>query len=151
MGPIVFAAGDLARANPSNAHPWIVHELVFRNTGDRPVSFADTRSSEFARGPGHRQLLVGDHGCGYALNRPGAPARAGACLANLDVLVVKPHASARRSITLYKGLPGMDQLSAGTYLFRREVRFLPGTRPPDGGEGRSGVVTIAYRIASRPR
>jgi hypothetical protein len=126
-----------------------VHDLVFRNTGDRPVSFADTRSSEFARGSGHHQLLVGDEGCGYALNRPGAPARAGACLAYLDSLVVKPHASARRSITLFKGLPGMNRLSADTYLFRREVRFQPGTRQPGGGEGRWGVIRLAYRIASR--
>jgi hypothetical protein len=149
-GPIVFAARNLARAKPSNSHPWIVHDLVFRNTGDRPVSFADTRGSEFAGEAGHHRLLVADRGCGCARNSPRAPVRAGVCAAYLDSLVVKPHTSARRSITLFKGLPGMDRLSSGTYVFRREVRFQPGRRQPGEGEGRSRVVRLVYRIASRP-
>jgi hypothetical protein len=150
LGPIVFVARNLARAKPSNSHPWIGHDLVFRNTGDRPVSLADTRGSEFVGEAGHNRLLVADQGCGYARNSPRAPVRAGACAAYLDSLVVKPHASARRSITLFKGLPGMAHLSSGTYVFRRPVRFQPGRRRPGEGTGRSGVVRLVYRIASKP-
>src|SRR4051794_22153982 len=38
LGPLVFGAQHLAHAKPTNSHPWIVHDLVFRNTGDRPIS-----------------------------------------------------------------------------------------------------------------
>lgn len=149
LGPIVFAARNLARAKRSNSHPWIRHDLVFRNRDGRPVSFAATRSSEFAGEAGRNQLLVADQGCGYARNSARASVRAGACYAYLDSLVVKPHASARRSITLFKGLPGMDRLSAGTYVFRRPVRFQPGRQQPGESEGRSGVVRLVYQIAPR--
>jgi hypothetical protein len=42
----------------------------------------------------------------------------------------------------------MDRLVAGTYVFRRPVRFQAGTRQPGEG-GRAGVVRIVYEIASR--
>ena len=156
LGPILFAARNLARAQATNSDPWmptnsdtwIRHDLDFRNTGDQPVTFADTRSSTFIGETGHRRLLVADEGCGYARKHPRAPVRAGACLLYLDLLTVKPHASAKRSITLFKGLPGMNRLVAGTYVFRRPVRFQPGSRQP--GEGRrAGVIGVVYEIASR--
>jgi hypothetical protein len=151
LGPIGFAAKNLARTKRTNSHPWIQHDLVFRNAGDRPATFDDTRSSTLLGETGHERLLAADEGCGYALNYPGAPAKAGACQAYLDVLTVKPHASAKRSITLFKGLPGMDPLVAGTYVFRRPVRFQPGARPPSAGEGRSGVLRLVYEIRRRPK
>lgn len=149
LGPVVFATDNLARATPTDSAPWIQHDLVFRNAGDQPVTFADTRSSKFTGEAGHKRLLVAEQGCGYARNSPQAPARAGACLAYLDLLTVKPHASAKRSVTLFKGLPGMDPLVAGAYVFRRPVRLQPGSRPPDEGEGRSGVVRVVFEIEAR--
>jgi hypothetical protein len=149
LGPIVFAARNLAGAKPSNSHPWIGHDLVFRNTGDRPVSFADTRGSEFVGEAGRNEILVADQGCGYARNSPRAPATPGACSAYQDPLVVEPHASVRRSITLFKGLPGMDHISSGTDVFRRPVRFQPGRHQPGESEGRSSVVRLVYQIAPR--
>jgi hypothetical protein len=146
LGPIVFAAKNLARTKRTNSHPWIEHDLVFRNTGDRPLTFDDTRSSTFIGEAGQERLLAADEGCGYALNYPGAPAKAGACQAYLDVLTVKPHTSAKRSIRLAWGLPGTDPLVAGAYVFRRPVRFQLGTRPPSDGEGRSGVVRLVYGV-----
>jgi hypothetical protein len=150
LGPIGFAAKNLARTKRTNSHPWIEHDLVFRNTGNRPVTFDDTRSSTFLGEAGHERLLAADEGCGYALNYPGAPAKAGACRAYLDVVAVKPHASAKRPIRLAWGLPGMDPLVAGTYVFQRPVRFQLGTRPPGTGEGRSGVVRLVYEIRGGP-
>lgn len=149
LGPVVFATDNLARATPTDSAPWIQHDLVFRNAGDQPVTFADTRSSKFTGEAGHKRLLVAEQGCGYARNSPQAPAKAGACLAYLDLLTVKPHASAKRSVTLFKGLPGMDPLVAGAYVFRRPVRLQPGSRPPDEGEGRSGVVRVVFEIEAR--
>jgi hypothetical protein len=149
LGPIVFAARNLERAKPTNSDPWIQHDLVFRNTGNQPVTFADTRSSMFIGESGHKRLLVADEGCGYSRKHPRAPVRARACRAYLDLLTVKPHASAKRSITLFKGLPSMDRHVAGTYVFRRPVRFQPGSRQP-GESGRTGVVRVVYEIASRP-
>ena len=148
LGPIVFAARNLARAKPTNSDPWIQHDLVFRNTGDQQVTFADTRSSRFIGETGHNRLLVADEGCGYSRKHPRAPVRARACLAYLDLLTVKPHASAKRSITLFKGLPSMKRLVAGTYVFRRPVRFQTGSQQPGEG-GRAGVVRVVYEIASR--
>jgi hypothetical protein len=148
LGPIVFAARNLARAKPTNSDPWIQHDLVFRNTGDQQVTFADTRSSRFIGETGHNRLLVADEGCGYSRKHPRAPVRARACLAYLDLLTVKPHASAKRSITLFKGLPSMKRLVAGTYVFRRPVRFQTGSQHP-GEVGRAGVVRVVYEIASR--
>jgi hypothetical protein len=150
LGPIGFAAKNLVHAKRTNSHPWIEHDLVFRNTGNRPVTFDDTRSSTFIGEAGHERLLAADEGCGYALNYPGAPAKAGACQAYLDVLTVKPHASATRSITLVRGAPGMDPLVADTYVFRRPVRFQFGGQLPSDGEGRSGVVRLVYEVERRP-
>jgi hypothetical protein len=151
FGPIGFAAANLARTKRTNSHPWIQHDLVFRNTGDRPVTFDDSRSSTFIGQADRDRLLAADEGCGYALNYPGAPAKAGACQTYLDVLTVRPHASANRSITLVRGAPGMDPLVAGTYVFRRPVRFKLGALPPDAGEGRSGVVRLVYKVKRRPK
>jgi hypothetical protein len=148
LGPIVFAAGNLERAKPTNSDPWIQHDLIFRNTGNQPVTFVDTRSSKFIGETGHNRLLVADEGCGYSRKHPRAPVRARACLAYLDLLRVKPHASAKRSITLFKGLPSMDRLVAGTYVFRRPVRFEHRSRQP-GERGRAAVLRVVYQIASR--
>jgi hypothetical protein len=149
LGPIAFAAKNLAPTKRTNSHPWIEHDLVFRNTGDRPVTFDDTRSSTFIGKAGHARLLAADEGCGYALNYPGAPATAGSCAAYLDLLTVKPHTSAKRSVTVFEGLRGMDPLVAGTYVFRRPVRFQFGGQLPSDGEGRSGVVRLVYEVESR--
>jgi hypothetical protein len=151
IGPIVFVAKNLSRAKPTDANPWIEHELVFRNTGDRPITFADTKHSEFASDAGHNRLLVADQGCGYELDNAGAPVKPGACLAYLDLLEVQPHTSTRRSITLFKELPGMDRLAAGIYVFRRPVRFQLGRRQPGEAEGRSRVIRVEYKVATRPR
>ena len=151
----MFAASNLARARPTksdrwipDSDPWIRHELVFRNSGDQPVTVADTRSSAFIGAAGQHRLLVADEGCGYGRGHPRAPVRAGVCLLYLDLLTVKPHASAKRSITLFKGLPAMNRLVAGTYVLRRPVRFQPASRQPGEG-GRAGVVRVVYEIASR--
>jgi hypothetical protein len=149
LGPIGLAAKNLARAKRTNARPWIEHDLVFRNTGERPVTFGDTRSSTFIGEAGHDRLLAADKGCGYALNYPGAPAIAGVCQLNLDVFTITPHSLAKRSIWLARGLPGMDPLVAGTYVFRRPVRFQFGGELPSDGEGRSGVVRLVYEVEGR--
>jgi hypothetical protein len=117
---------------------------MLRNTGDRPVTFADTRSSRFIGEGGHSRVLAADQGCGYALDGQEAGAKAGACLSYLDLLRVEPDASAKRSITLFKGLRGIDRLVASTYIFRRSVRFQFGHRMPDEAEGRWGTVTLVY-------
>jgi hypothetical protein len=149
LGPISFAAKDLARAKRTNSDPWIEHDLVFRNSGDRTVTFADTRSSRFLGEGSDSRVLAADQGCGYALNSRKAPATAGACLSYLDLLRVEPDASAKRSITLFKGLRGMDRLAAGTYVFRRPVRFQFGQRMPGEAEGRSAIVRLVYEVEAR--
>lgn len=145
LGPIVFAAKNIARATRTDSDPWIEHDLVFRNTGDRPITLADTRSSKFIGEAGHWRLLAADQGCGYALDSPRARAEAGACNGNVDLVTVRPRASAKRSITLFRGLRGMDRLIAGTYVFRRPVRLRTGR----GQAWRAGVLRLAYVVEAR--
>jgi hypothetical protein len=149
LGPIAFAAKNLVRAERGNSHPWIEHDLVFRNTGARAVTFADTRSSAFLGQGTERRLLAADEGCGWAQDSPKAPARAGACRASLELIGVRPHASVKRSITLFWGLPGMNKLEAGRYMFRRPVRFQLGDRPPGKGQGHSEVLNLVYEVEAR--
>jgi hypothetical protein len=151
VGPIVVSASHPAQTKPTDSKPWIRHDLVFRNTGDRPVTFADTRSSDFIGEGGRARLLAADEGCGYSQDAPQAPAMAGACAAYLDRLKVKPGASARRSIALWKGLPGMDPLLAGTYVFLRPVRFQLERSQPGEGDGSSVVLEVMYGIESHSR
>ncbi len=148
LGSIVVAAEDLHRARRTTSGPWVQHDLVLRNTGRRPVTFADTRRSTLIGEAGRNRLLVADHGCGYSQDEAGAPVTAGACLTYLDLLTVEPDAAGSRSITLFKGLAGMDGLVAGTYEFRRHLWFRSGRRPPKHG-GRRAVVTVVYDVASR--
>jgi hypothetical protein len=149
VGPIAFAAKNLAPAERGNSHPWIEHDLVLRNTGGRAVTFADTRSSAFLGQGGESRVLAADEGCGWAQDSPKARATAGACRASLEPIGVKPHASAKRSITLFWGLPGMDKLAAGTYIFHRPVRFQLGDRPPGKGQGHSEVLRLEYKVEAR--
>lgn len=149
LGPIAFAAENLAPAKRTNSHPWIEHDLAFRNTGARAVTFADTRSAAFLGQGGERRLLAADEGCGWAQDSPKASAQAGACQASLEPIGVRPHASAKRSITLFRGLPGMDRLEAGRYAFRRPVRFQLGDRPPGNGQGHSEVLKLVYEVEAR--
>jgi hypothetical protein len=75
---------------------------------------------------------------------PRTPVEAGVCQAYLDLLTVDPGKSEERSITLLKGLRGMNRLVAGTYVFERPVRFLVRGEP----EKRSGTLQITYDIST---
>jgi hypothetical protein len=144
-GPITVEAVGLRRAPRSDAHPWLQHELVFRNAGNRPVTFGDTRRSTFLGTP--PRLLAADRGCGYGIEHAGAPAEPGACLMYLDLLTVPPHGSATRTVTLFKDLPGMTRLVPGTYVFNRLIRFAPGTAIPDVDEGQSVTLKLRYVVS----
>jgi hypothetical protein len=147
LWPIVVSVGP-ARAAPRNdARPWVQHELVFENTGARPVQFADTRTSAFIGPSGHRRrLLAADEGCGYGAETRTSRIEAGVCLLYLDAFAVKPHASITRTVTLFKELRGMEPLTAGTYIFKRVIRFRVGHETPDEGTGRTAVLRLVYEI-----
>jgi hypothetical protein len=125
---------------------------VFENRGDRLVRFADTRTSAFIGPLGHRRrLLAADEGCGYGFQTPTSPIEARVCLLDLDAFAVKPHASVSRTVTLFKGLRGMEPLTAGTYVFERLIRFRVGHRIPDEGTGRTAVLRLVYEVEPAPR
>jgi hypothetical protein len=150
IGSIAFAVTNVSYNGPSSSDFSIKHDLVFRNTGDRAITFDDTRSSMFLGEGPRKRLLAADEGCGYVLNSPQGVAHAGACRAYRDLLTVGAHKSAARSIHVSNGAPGMDRLVPGTYVFRRPVHFQPGNRPPDENEGRSGIVRLIYHVARSP-
>jgi hypothetical protein len=145
VGPIVLSVGPVRRAARNNAHQWIQHDLVFENSGDRAVRFADTRTSAFI---GHRMLIAADEGCGYARASRKSAIEAGVCLLYLDAFRVRPHRSVSRPITLFKGLRGMKPLASGTYVFEKLLRFQLGTSTPEEGSGRIVPVRLLYEIES---
>lgn len=120
------------------------HDLVFRNTSDEPVTFADTRGAKLLGHP--PRLVAGDEGCGWARVTPESGVT-GACLMYLDPFTVRAHATVTRTVTLYKELPGMRRLLPGTYVFSRPVRFRVGTAMPEQGEGTSVVLKLRYVVS----
>jgi hypothetical protein len=124
-GPLEIEVGPIQGAPANDAHPWVQHTVILRNTGSETLHFDDTRFSTFIGPPGHR-LLAADQGCGYGSDLPGAPVQAGACLLYLDAFSIPPHGKVERTVTLYKDLPGMAQLTEGRYVFRKIYRFSVG-------------------------
>jgi hypothetical protein len=143
LGPISVSVGRI-RPAPPGSQAWLQHDLVFENTGDRRVTFADTRTAALLGPSRNPVLLAGDNGCGYSRVKP----LVGACLLNLDFPSVKPRRSVMRTVTLWKGLPGMKSLTPGTYVFRKSVRFRLGREIPPPGTGRAFTLRIVYRVDS---
>jgi hypothetical protein len=152
-GPIAVSVGAMRRTPPNDARrrlrrhagrgrQWLLHEIVFENTGGRQVRFADTRTAKFIGPSGHRRRLVAaDEGCGYG---PATDPRLEfVCLLYLDAPVVKPGASVSRMVTLVKGLRGMEPLTEGRYVFRKVIRFRTGRT----GNEHTAVLRLVYDVA----
>ena len=139
IGPLQLMVEPAQEAPTNEAEPWIKHDVVFRNMGTRALRFDDTRTSKFLQLKGKARLITADEGCGYGVNSPGAPVKAGACQDYLDAMRVKPRRTEKREVTLSKELKGMDDLIEGTYVFRKEIRFRVGS------EGRAYETEIAIR------
>jgi hypothetical protein len=143
LGRIVVSAGA-RRVRAGSSRVWLEHDLVFENTGDRTVTFADTRTAAVL-GPRGRPMLIGsDEGCGYWRLHPFR----GVCLAYLDFITVRPHRSVSRRITLWRAR-GMKPLRAGTFVFRKPMRFRVGRSVPEMGTGRTVTIELVYRITAR--
>lgn len=100
---------------------WMEHDLVFENTDDAPATLSDFRSSQFLPSEADNRLLVADEGCGYGF--PDGPSRAvaGVCdLVQADITLV-PGERARRSVTLFRDLPGMKPVDPGRYELTKEI------------------------------
>jgi hypothetical protein len=136
LGPVEVSLTQPRPAPVNEARSWLEHELVLRNGGPRAITFADTRVARLLP-----RLLAADEGCGY-----GFPPLESACLTYLDIPTLDPGESDRRTITLWKGLPGMKPLVPGTYVFRKVVHFQATRKPPAAGEGRRAVLRIVYRV-----
>jgi hypothetical protein len=151
-GPIQFGVGPArhfgitGRAHrPRGQHDeGVQHDLVLRNAGSRQVTFDDTRRSTFLGPRSASPLLAADEGCGYAKNG-NAPLHAGVCAAYLDRIELRPGRSARRTISLTWGLPGMGPLARGRYVFRKPMRFRISGRGP-GGEPHPVLVRLTYEV-----
>ncbi len=90
-------------------------------------------------------------GCGYGLSSPRAPIDPGACATYLDILPVEPGRSAYRTITLFKGLRGLDRLQPGSYVFEKPIRFETGIELPEAGAGRTAVLRLVYEVEREER
>lgn len=147
VAPIVVSVRPARPATRNDARPWVRHELVFENRGDRPIQFADTETSAFIGPSGHRRrLLAADESCGYGYETPKSPIEARVCLALINAFAVKPHASVSRTLTLFKGLRGMERLAPGTYAYKRLIRFRLGREIPPPGTGRTAVLKVVYEV-----
>lgn len=143
LGPVVVSVGPTRPRGPHESRAWVEHDLVFENTGNRPVTFADSRTAK-RLGPRRKPLLlVADQGCGYSLYEGRIEL---VCLTYLDIPTVKPHGVLKRTVTLWKGLRGMGRLEPGTYVFRKKVHFQLGEKPPTRGAGRTATLRIVYQV-----
>jgi hypothetical protein len=127
---------------------FLVHDLVFENVGRRPLLLTGTRSIAAFIGPaGHRRrLLANGELCGWVPQQPGFRLEV-ACLAMLDVTTLKPGGSHAVTISLIKGLRGMEPFVPGRY----ELRFRVGIGRPStpAGQPRDARLTISYEIDTR--
>jgi hypothetical protein len=143
VGPIALDVGPIRPAQENAARPWIQHEIEFHNRGARPVRFRDTRVSLFLAGTARRVLLAADEGCGYEKPR-NKPVRAGACLLYLDAFAVRPGATVRRTITLFRDLRGMEPLLTGTYVWDKVIQFHVGKAD---AAVRTATIRLTYELS----
>jgi hypothetical protein len=144
MGPLALRTSSVRRAPDTSSEPWIQHEVRVTNVGRRRVRLGDTRRSAYLRGPVERALLGADEGCGYGRASGSDQIDVGLCAAYLDAPTLRVGERIKRTVTLFKGLKGMKQLRAGTYVFQKKVRYNVGTP-----EGRTGHLKVVYKITSR--
>ena len=142
LGPLAVSVGPARDAPANESRAWIQHDLLFTVTGDRPVTFADSRAGARLGPRGKARLLVADQGCGYG--RHGRRIEL-ACLLYLDIPTVEPNRPLTRTVTLWKELPGMKALEPGTYVFRKVLRFQVGRTPPAEDAGHKATIRIVYR------
>ena len=153
IGPLRVAARNLRNA-PGRS--WVKHDLVFRNTGDGPITLYGTEDVFWPDGR-HPPLVATDLGCGYGWIQVPHHPREGAviCDAVGRLYGVDPHSRVKLPITLEKGRLGMGPLVAGRYVFRHHVEFRRGEPPKISTKrdaARKGVhrkVRIVYRIQRR--
>ena len=146
LGPLRISTGAVRRAPRNSAHPWIQHSLKITNLNDeRKVHLGDTRTSKYLDGPPDQALLGADEGCGYGYSEGQEGIDVGACATYLDIPTLNPGESIRRTVTLFKGLDGMQPLVPGTYEFHKKVKFSVGHRPE-----RTRSLTITYDIERTP-
>jgi hypothetical protein len=142
IGPLALAVGSPRAAPVSDSRPWIQHTVEFHNRGDRLVRFHDTRTSGFLRRAGRPVLLVADEGCGYGKPRK-KPVEPGACLLYLDEFMVRPGATVRRTMTLFKDLRGMEPVAPGTYVWDKVIRFRLGS---PNAPARTATIRLTYEL-----
>jgi hypothetical protein len=145
FGPLEVSIGPLRAAKPSNAHVWIEQRFTIKNVSDRPVELADMRTSTFL-GPPAKSLIAADWLCGWGRDGPNAPIEVGTCAAVLLSRVLQPGESVSRPISLFKELPSMSALTAGSYRFRQPIGYT--YTGHQGATTHETSVTITYSITA---
>jgi hypothetical protein len=142
LGPIDVSVGPFRPAT-GWGNRWLEHDLVLTNTGDRPVTFADTWTVAVLGPPGRPMLIAeADGRCGYRAVRPLRVA----CILPLIFVGIRPGRSETRVATLWKGVRRMAPLEPGTYVFRQPLRYRLDRHVPTAGEGRTGAIKLVYRV-----
>jgi len=145
IGSIGFSVGPLRDASRHGGKfGWIAHAFVVTNTGTRTVHLTDTGTSTFL-GPPDRALLVAELGCGFSFHGPDGSVNAGVCLTSWSGHTLQPGDSLSWKISIFKGLPGMSPLAAGTYVFEQPLNY-------GGADGRGinhVTLDVTYTIAAR--
>ena len=132
-------------APSSSSHPWMQHEVTITNLSERRVRLGDTRRSTYLDGPADRALLGADPGCGYGFSEGQQGIEVAVCALYLDIPTLSPGGSLKRTITLFKGLDGMQPLEPGTFSFHKKVKFRVAYRPEQ-----TRRLTITYDIERIP-
>ena len=124
VAPGLFGPMDVRVINVRSDRRTVFAKLAIENTSRITATMKDRfRTSVFARGGDGKQLLAGDDGCGWAIEKPGDPVQPGACQLDLRIYTLDQSDVAKLKVFAVRGLRGMSPLSAGHYEFDREVRF----------------------------
>ncbi|MCA1703512.1 MAG: hypothetical protein LC808_09745 [Actinobacteria bacterium] len=140
MGPLAITTTAVRRAPEMSSRPWIEHDIRIENVSSRRILLGDTRTSAYARSPHDRSLVGADEGCGYGLASGSDEIDVGVCAAYLDAPTLDVE-RIERTVTLFKGLLGMEPLQPGTYVFHKRLRFKVGKRAQ-----RTDRLDVVYEI-----
>lgn len=118
---------------------WRAHMVSIQNTSTETVYVNDHRMVQFL---GDREVLAGDEGCGYG-GSPGEPVESG-CLDDYRPLALEPGAASAFSVTLWRDLQGMNEVTSDTFVFRKPFVYGPIPFSDLDQSGTKGELVLTY-------
>ncbi len=142
LSPLMVSTSSLRSSGAGDSNGWLRHTVTLDNAGPDPVYTNDFRSTTML---GDQEILAATDGCGYASGDDPTQPVTPACRSSYQPVTIAPGDSYAFTITLWRGLAGMNPVTARTYQWDLEVKIGDDafTRPDETGD-KVGTVTIRY-------